>query len=581
MNENPDQTNTENPEFGVNSENDATLEHSSQTFQPVTDSLETDVDFTRASAEMPDIEVEPPTMGDHDAETDVASAKPETFSDEMLDEPRDEVDLSSFGTSGAETQSNGSNTESLTTDGRVPFHANEIHETVQPSFGAAPEPMPELKSESDPETIAETSMPGFVSESSASEQEANALYTEPPTEAPVSSFNFSEDPTTFAPLTPLAEEPVKKRGVWNKKRTVLSAGLAVILVLIIGGGALAYKGWYQAPSKVLSDATMNFMRAKSMTYSGTMGMGESGSQVNISFNGGMSGDVVNSHIDAAIKSGTTNIEVPVDIVAQNSTVYFKLSNLKKLESQLLSPYIALMGGSSQAQVDSLVKSIDGTWYKVTPSDLNETAQDKQKNTCINNVIDKIRTDRGTQTEIMDVYKNHPLFTLKKELGSKNGSLGYELQPVSDAKANEFAKAFEDTSVYKSLVKCDSSIASLFDTTSSTDTTPSKDTMQVWVGRWDHQLTKITMTSNDSATPLTMTFVPKVGDETSITIPSNAKSIDDLKKQFTDFEQSMEMQSMQASASAEAEMNSANSLHDAQMKQMQEAQQSSNVQAIVQ
>lgn len=546
MNENPNEANAEDQvqdDSSVNT-NGSTLEHGDQTFQPDDEGATTDVDFTAATTEMPESEIEPPTMGDQAAFIDVGndSSVPETYSD-TLEEPREEVDLATQETPTVDvlTSSSTEDLDKSAANGRVPFHANEIHESTQPVTDASEEASNGL------DDAPMTDMDMLSEPIAADEAVATTMFAEPTTEPMTTSTSLpgmsSQDLAAAAPVT-LVDTPVsKKRGFWSKKRTVVAIIIAVIIVIIAGGAAFAYKAWYQAPSKVLSDAALNFVSAKSMTYSGTLTVKDSMDNFNVSFNGGLSGDTVNSHIDATLKAGDTSIEVPLDIVAQNSTLYFKLSNLQKLESQFLSPYLMLMGGASQKQVDGLVKSIDGTWYKVTPSDLNESSKDKQTNTCVSDIFNKIRTDKSTQNEIMSVYKNHPLFTLQKELGSKNGSLGYELTPVTNKGAAEFAKAFQGTSIYKSLIKCDSSLKSMFSTSgvSANDTTPVDGSVQIWVSRWDHQITKVTASSDENGTRANFTFVPKVGDETAITIPNNAKSIDDLKRQFTSFEQSMEAQ----------------------------------------
>lgn len=560
--------------------NGKTFEHSDdQTFQPDDNELEQGFDPINGTTEMPDSEVEPPTVNESSEEANVDSMPPEpaTFTD-TLDEPRDEADGSSTAEGSNDSVTPPEIIEDSKTDSeRMPFHADSIHESIHAQDNAqvmTPEDgdMPQMETLDAPLFSNDTPSPTDEVLTTADESDA-----EPDTQT---DRSFSDTAASSSAFIGGAAAPIKS-GWWNKKRTTLVIVVVIFIALLAGGAAYAYKAVYQSPDKVLSDAVMNLVSAKTMTYSGTLTSGDAETKINVSFNGGVDGTTADANIDATLKSGSTTIEMPVSFVGQRDTFYFKLSNLKKLETLFL-PFLTAGGANSsdQKQIDKLISSIDGQWYKVMPSDLNESGSSKQTNTCVSNVIDKIRTDKTTQNEIKSVYKKYPLFTVEKTLGSKDGSLGYQLDAATTQQANEFMQGLKDTSVYSALVKCDSSLKSLFnaDTATPTAADTSKTTVDVWVSRWSHQITNVTM--NDVSSHTNLTFVPKVGDGTSITIPSNAKSITDLKKQFMSFEQSMEAEQ---SAGATAEANRLQSLNDANVKAAQQngGTTTSNVEAIVQ
>ncbi|HEU0266884.1 MAG TPA: hypothetical protein VFQ70_04615 [Candidatus Saccharimonadaceae bacterium] len=311
--------------------------------------------------------------------------------------------------------------------------------------------------------------------------------------------------------------------------------VAVVVVALVGGSAAAYSLWYEAPSKVLADAAVNLVSAKSMTYTGSLSTKSSGTALSVTMNGASSGQVASLNLDATISSGSTKFNVPISLVGNAQEFYFKLSNLTALESQFINPYLSMPGGASiadQAKIDVFMKQIDGTWYSVTQSDLGSTSHNEQTGQCVQNVINSVRTNKSTQNEIMNVYRTHPLFTISKSLGSQNGSLGYVVKPASSANTKAFFQALETTSAYKALTKCDSSYASFLSAQDST-TSPTQDvpSITVWVSRWSHQLTKITMSDTTGGNDVAMTFEPKVGAQADVTIPKNAKSIKDLQSQI--------------------------------------------------
>lgn len=327
---------------------------------------------------------------------------------------------------------------------------------------------------------------------------------------------------------------IAKPKMSRKKLFILSGAVAAAIVLV-GGSAFAYYHYvYQNPARVLGDAVSNLMESKTMAFDGTLTTGASSDKTKLDFSGMNSGSDSSGVFTLKTTTGGKQVTVPIDVASSSDTYYFKFSNLKQLEQQLLTPYLTSYGVDSSAQsyVDGLVAKLDNTWYKITPSDYKSYSPNAQ---CIVNQVNKIRTDAATQKELADIYVAHPLFTITKQLGSRGGSLGYQIKPVTDAQAKPFFAAFADSKFFKGLQSCDSSIKidlSQFDKPSKDTTNPG--TIQVWVSRWSHQLTKITVdstTDSSSATSLVLNVHP--GAKVSVVMPTGAKTITELKKDITD------------------------------------------------
>lgn len=336
-----------------------------------------------------------------------------------------------------------------------------------------------------------------------------------------------------APVLAIDSVVVKPR-ISRKKLFILSGAVAVAIVLI-GGSAFAYYHYvYQNPARVLGDAVSNLMKSKTMAFDGTLTTGASSDKTELNFSGMNSGSDSSGVFTLKTTTGGKQVIVPIDVASSSDTYYFKFSNLKQLEQQFLTPYLTSYGvdQSAQSSIDSLVAKLDNAWYKIAPSDYKSYSPNAK---CIVDQVGKIRTDAATQKELADIYVAHPLFSITKQLGSQGGSLGYQIKPVSDPEAKPFFAAFADSKFFKGLQSCDSSIKidlSQFDKPNQDTTNPG--TIQVWVSRWSHQLTKISFvstTDSSSATSVALNVHP--GAKVSVVIPTGAKTFTELQKDITD------------------------------------------------
>lgn len=344
-----------------------------------------------------------------------------------------------------------------------------------------------------------------------------------------------------APLVPADEEPIAPTPLSsvissgpqsNKKKWFILGGIGAVIILIVAA-VLVYFLWYQKPEKVLGDAVGQFVTAKNMTFTGSLSTESDSNTLALSYDGAVNGKSSAIDMTAKIDASGQKFSIPLSLSGDPQQFYFKLSGLEDLEKQFVTPYLTMYGVTTaqQAQIDKLVRDIDGQWYKVTSDDLGDDSTSKAKTSCISNQIEKIRTDSATQKELSALYKSHPLFTITKSLGTKDGSIGYQIRPVSDKDAKPFFEALSKSKFFKDLQKCDSSIkidlSDFNDTTKDTD----KSTIQVWVNQWNHQLTGINFDSNDSSSPAKFVFTPKVGEVKSVETPKDAKSINDLKTEI--------------------------------------------------
>jgi len=346
---------------------------------------------------------------------------------------------------------------------------------------------------------------------------------------------FTPESTSFtSPITPdisneLSEPsvvPVSQPFTKPKRKKGLLIGLLVtIFVVVIGGGsALAYQFWYQSPNKVVTDALIGAVTAKSVSYTGNMTVDGDTTKSVIEVTGQQLGANGNMDAKLTMTSGGKNYVMNGSaIIDEPGDLYFKVENLTNL-----SPiYKALIGGSSV--VDKLVAKINGNWIKISSPDLSGISSSAAKvKTCINNTVNKFKGDKAALTEISNLYQKHSFIIVDKQLGTKDGNLGYSVK-IDSVASKAFAIGLEDTTIYKQLNGCDNTFTINPDTFfNQKSTSASNTTTEVWVSTLGHEFKKVTMLEKtDQTSTVNTTITTTFNQAKSVKAPSSSVSLSKL------------------------------------------------------
>jgi hypothetical protein len=346
-----------------------------------------------------------------------------------------------------------------------------------------------------------------------------AVEAEPAT---VSREPFSAAPTTTPAQTSFATPPKP-----NRKKLIVWGIVAAAALLLIGGGALAYNVWYQNPQKVVTDGIINAIKAKSATYKGTLDV-SGDTKVKVAVDGGYAAGAGDLNATMSFDVDGTTYDLGASaLVDSKSDLYFKVKNIDKL----IKTYRDQIPASSQATFDKIVSKVNDKWIKVSADELKSYSEDASKaQTCMTDTYKKFQDDKKANAEIGDIYKKHQFIKIDKKLGSKDGSLGYNLSS-DDTAAKAFVVDFKNTQLYKDLHNCDDSFKidenDLTKSTSSDSETPN---VELWVNRWSHQITKLVVTDkpgSTSKTKGTMVIEPVFNAPVTITTPKDASSLKDV------------------------------------------------------
>ena len=337
----------------------------------------------------------------------------------------------------------------------------------------------------------------------------------------------------------------------NNRRALLIA-VAVVLVLLVAG-FLGYKLWYQNPDKVMADALGNALAVKQAKTNGTFTVDTSEMGFEVKFNSNTASDAMSGRAEITLQPkaadaralGTINL-TGEGVLSSTGDLYVKATNVRPVAERLIDALFAQQAKqyqqyglsvpaaeleaakkSARQQILPAVAKIDNRWIKVSADEMKKDGDNKQK--CFSDLIKKIQSDGAARAEVIDTYKANKFVTVKKELGEKDGSLGYELD-FNREKAKSFGKDLETTTVGKDLKKCDENAFSNNDSSSNRDS-DTKGKVEVWITSWGHQISAIKASGSSDGTTLNLDLKTNIGKSDEIKLPTDATNFRELESEF--------------------------------------------------
>lgn len=378
--------------------------------------------------------------------------------------------------------------------------------------------------------------PDTISVSSDVESDTNA---DPASQATPSA------PSPVAPVTPVygATSPVEDNATSGltaptsprpRKKGMIAIIIAAAVVVLGGGSALAYNFYYQNSQKVVTDGIVNMMRAKTAEFTASLTMkSESASAMNVAVEMSGAGSGIAGKVDAKISAkmgGQTYNVTAAGVFDDKGDIYFKVGDIKKVVDE----FSAMMPVGSEDAINAIVAKIDNKWIKIDADDMKDVSEEASKTqTCMTDAINKFKDDKAATKQVGDLYRANQFIVIDEKLGSKDGSLGYVLSS-DEAAAKAFALSLKDTDIYKDLNKCDDSFKIDEKTFDQEDSAAdaSNTRVELWVDRWSHQITKLSVVDNGTdsdKTVTTMVFEPVFNKSVTVETPKGATTIQQLQK----------------------------------------------------
>ena len=347
---------------------------------------------------------------------------------------------------------------------------------------------------------------------------------------------------TPAPLETNSTPPTKKRPM----KLIIAALLAAVAIVLIGGSVLGYTMWYQNPDKVVHDAVVNALKAKTGTAKGSITYtsddfkldikldsksGETGGDFTVITNMTVTGDETQQEFSA------TGMGRIVD-----DTLYIKVSGVRGIVED-----IAMQsGGQIPEYASDIFEKIEDRWISIKASDYQEASEDiASQQTCMLDLFEKLQSDSAVTNELADLYRKNQVLIVEDELGSRevNGadSFGYKITFDQDAAAS-FVTELEKTTYGKELKKCDEDINFndiADDLTKEMSEHEDEPVIELWVSKIGHEITEVAMYGQNNGTDeLNINLQPTFNDDVTVEIPEGATSfktiLDEINEAITQY-----------------------------------------------
>lgn len=432
---------------------------------------------------------------------------------------------------------------------------------INTSVGTSSEPAPFVAAEVEPSTSAPAVGNNVEADSSAS-----SLDTEPasavestqdenltnvseadtvahdntPDATPQAQASPSSEPVTPAqPLAATGTTPPKKK----KKTAIIAAAIIGVLVLLGGGGAAAYNLWYQNPDKVLSDAFVNAITAKSATYNGSFDItmketedafgGPVMENMKVTLDGKSNSESGEVNLTIAAKYDGNNYSVKGSgLVDKDMNIFVKVDDVRELLDQFIEEADSdITYQQLPVQMREIVEKVDSKWIRISSDDLDEYSEDASRiQKCVTDAVKNAMNDKAASDELKTIYLENKFVTVKEKLTAKDGSLGY-LVDFDETKAGAFSDKVVDSKIGKAIIDCDESLKpdNKDSTREESDEDDATYRTEIWVDRWSHQLTGVMMTIEDDEAKGVFDIATTFNEEVTVDAPTDFISLTELQE----------------------------------------------------
>ena len=367
------------------------------------------------------------------------------------------------------------------------------------------------------------------------------------------AMNAEMEPTTQVAGDPsLAERDVFGKAPKKSKKPFIIAGALVLLLGLVGGGAVLAYQVYQAPENVVLNAAVNALSASKVQVKTvvTSDFAYKDGSTSIEFQkltfnvGAERTPKMDANAELSMKYNGTPLDLKAYVLAtDDGTVYFKVDNLKTTIKTVLGSSVTI-----SAKAESYLDAIDGKWAKYTFDDIKkENTESGDIAQCTLDVYKKHKDDKAAIQEVADLYKKNAFLVVKDSGQIKDGNVGYEIS-VDEAKSSAFTKSLDTTIIAKEVKACDKSSTDTTDTSDTTTTDTSSTTtsadgpktvVTVWVSQWGHELRAIDskttdIKSGDSSYSVTSRTDFDFKSGVTSTAPSDTMKAEDWTSNATNF-----------------------------------------------
>ena len=343
-------------------------------------------------------------------------------------------------------------------------------------------------------------------------------------------------PVEKASVVALSGKPVKKR------RTGLVVALVSlgVLLLLSGGTAAAYQFWYQNPEKVVGDALISAITARSVNMAGVINYGQGeGPDVKITIDGGNTSEAADYTATISFTYDGNKFEIQGALIyTSDGSMYIKVEGVEDYLRSVFGDYANQLLQTEYIQ--QLINQIDSKWIKIESSDLaefNDSADTAAA--CVQDLMKKVKTDSSYISEVSDAYSKSSFFVVSESMGTEsvNGVQSFKFAvDVDSQKLQSFSDEFNKLKLYKELKSCDAEsfndIKTIFDSSADDiDTSKAGIKMNLWVGVLGHEITRLSIEDTEEDSSVSTLIEPDFNQQLVVSAPKDSITFDELNDEI--------------------------------------------------
>ena len=361
-------------------------------------------------------------------------------------------------------------------------------------------------------------------------------------------------PPGAQPTPPPGAQPTPPR----RHRRRLLIGLVVALVVLIGGGAYGVS-WYSDPQRAIGQGVANALTDATSVTAVHAALRNDQSRLTVDGRLVRDGEDAQANLRLSTRMPGPGVDVAVrtDLISSPQKVYLRAYDLPELYDAVVTAALAEQtprdsatpgaGGSvddsttpdadgpngdlqdalARAMLDALVRpaisELEGRWVEVDRpglAALRELGPGCDRVTASLSTPERARLAR-TATE-------HPPFTVTRDLGSRNGDVGYLLTPDAEG-VRALLVELRDTDLARTLASCTGTDQAPWRVPGTADIATALRGVEarVWLDRWSHQLREVTVALDRPDQHLQLRLRPRFDESVTVRAPADATPLGEV------------------------------------------------------
>lgn len=371
-----------------------------------------------------------------------------------------------------------------------------------------------------------------------------------------------EQPINPTPQTePVATAPTPETNPKKNFKKFLFGGIAALALVLIAGSVFAYTAIYQNPDRMVHDAIINAIQAKTATMTGDISYKADGVNITMKLDSASTATNGEFSVTANVAIDTESYKQTFDASGAgkmvDGTLYVKLGGLQAAVNTFSSGQSTTIPGF----LTDIIKKIDNQWISIKASDYQDVSKDAaEQQACYTTVMEKIQSDNAMRSEVVTLYRDNQVLVIKEELGAKEinsvDSLGFKVE-VDQAAATNLIKGIGNTTFGKELKNCNDDIDfnKIADEMADASTSEGvESSVELWVSKMGHEITQVTASVKDKDNTANVVLNPLFNKEVTVEAPQDAIP---LKTLIEDIQSAIMQAYMGAGSNAGLSFNASN------------------------